>query len=174
MAGASRASAQGQDQFVVGISGGVSMPSGIGRTNHRAGPNGSVMLGIGSVDSPFGVRFDGTFTSLGRKTGPGTLGQGAARVADFSANFLFNVLGESERLYTVVGAGGYIYNPDGAGTTTTKDLAINGGLGLWLPWVNGFVEARVFNMYRALPDPATHLRGKRSLRIYPINFGLMF
>lgn len=174
MAGANRASAQGQDQFVFGIAGGVSLPSGLGADNHKLGPNAAIMVGMGSVDSPFGVRLDGMYTALGAKTGAGTFGLGRAKVMNVSAELLFNLIGQDQRLYFVGGAGGYNYNPDGAGTSATNDFAINGGLGIWLPFVNGFVEARWLNMYRALPDPATGLRGKKSLRIYPINFGLMF
>lgn len=169
-----RAEAQGQDQFVVGFSGGVMIPSGLGADNHKAGPLGSVMLGIGSVDSPFGVRFDGSYGALGSKTGTGTLGLGSARVANFSGNVLFSLLGQEKKLYFVGGAGAYNYSPDGAGKKSAKDLALNAGLGIWLPGVDGFIEARWFNLYRALPDPVTGLRGKRALRIYPISFGLMF
>ena len=174
LSSAGRVEAQGQDQFALGISGGVSIPSGIGADNHKLGPNGALMFGIGAVDSPFGVRFDGMYSALGSKTGTGTLGLGKARVTSVSVNFLFNLVGQDERVYFVGGAGGYNYRPDGAGQRATNDFAINGGLGLWIPGVNGFIEARLFNMYRALPDPATGLRGKKSLRLYPINFGLMF
>ena len=168
------AQAQGQDQFAFGVSGGVTIPSGLGADNHKLGPNGSVMAGIGSVDSPFGVRFDGMYSALGAKTGTGTLGLGRARVTSVSGNFLFNLVGQDERLYFIGGAGGYNYNPDAAGTRATNDFAVNAGFGIWLPGLNGFVEARWFNLYRALPDPATGLKGKKSLRIYPINFGIMF
>ncbi len=169
-----RAEAQGQDHFVVGFSGGVLIPSGIGADNHKVGPNGSVMLGVGGIDSPFGLRFDASYGALGSKTGTGTLGLGAARVTNFNGNVLFTLLGQSRKLYFVGGAGSYSYNPEARGIKTTTDLAVNAGLGLWLPAVNGFVEARWFNLFRALPDPVTGLRGKASLRLYPISFGLMF
>lgn len=171
---AGRAEAQGQDQFVYGISGGVMIPSGLGGDNHKLGPQGAAMVGIGSVDSPFGVRLDVMYGTLGSKSGTGTLGLGAAKVTNVSGNFLFRLIGQDERLYLVGGAGGYNYNPDGAGTRATNDFAINAGLGIWIPGFNGFVEGRWFNMYRALPDPVTGLRGKKSLRIYPISIGLMF
>ncbi len=171
---AGRAAAQGQDQFVYGISGGVMIPSGIGADNHKLGPQGAAMVGVGSVDSPFGFRLDVMYGGLGSKSGTGTLGLGAAKVTNVSGNFLFRLIGQDERLYFVGGAGGYNYNPDGAGTRATNDFALNAGLGIWIPGLNGFVEGRWFNMYRALPDPVTGLRGKKSLRIYPISFGLMF
>jgi hypothetical protein len=171
-----RVEAQGQDQFIFGISGGAMIPSGLGADNHKTGPLGSVMLGIGSVDSPFGVRFDASYGALGSKTGTGTLGLGSARIFNFNGNVVFTLLGQEKKLYFVGGAGSYNYSPDGpgAGARSTKDLALNGGFGIWLPFVDGFVEGRLFNMYRALPDPVTGLRGKRSLRIYPVSFGLIF
>lgn len=171
---AGRAHAQGQDQFVYGISGGVMIPSGIGGDNHKLGPQGAVMVGIGSVDSPFGVRLDVMYGALGSKTGTGTLGLGAARVTNVTGNFLVRLIGQDERLYFVGGAGGYNYNPDGSGTSATNDFAINAGAGIWLPGLNTFIEGRWFNLYRALPDPVTGLRGKKSLRIYPISIGIMF
>lgn len=171
---ATRAQAQGQDQFVYGISGGVMIPSGLAGENHKLGPQGAVMAGIGSVDSPFGFRFDVMYGGLGSKTGTGTLGLGDAKVTNVSANFLFRLIGQDERIYFVGGAGGYNYNPDGAGTRANNDFAINAGLGIWVPGVNAFVEGRWFNLYRALPDPVTGLRGKKSLRIYPISLGFMF
>jgi len=173
LAFAGRAEGQGQDQFVFGISGGAVIPTGLAADNHKAGPVGAVMMGIGGVDSPFGVRFDGMYASLGSKTGTGTLGLGSAKVTNVSVNALFTILGDAKRLYFVGGVGGYNYNPNGAGTKATNDLSINAGLGLWFPAVNGFVEGRWFNLYRALPDDAG-LNGKRSARFYPVSFGVMF
>jgi hypothetical protein len=170
---AGRAQAQGQDQFVYGISGGVMIPSGLGGDNHKLGPQGAAMVGIGSVDSPFGFRLDVMYGGLGSKTGTGTLGLGTAKVTNVSGNFLVRLIGQDERVYFVGGAGGYNYNPSGP-QRATNDFAVNAGLGLWIPGLNGFVEGRWFNMYRALPDPATGLRGKKSLTIYPISIGLMF
>ena len=169
-----RAQAQGQDQFVYGISGGVMIPSGLGGDHHKVGPQGSVMAGIGSVDSPFGVRFDVMYGSLGSKTAADTVKLGEAKVTSVSANLLVRLVGQDERIYFVGGVGGYNYNPNGAGTRATSDFAVNAGLGIWIPGINGFIEGRWFNMYRALPDPVTGLRGKKSLRIYPISIGLMF
>jgi hypothetical protein len=170
---AGRAQAQGQDQFVYGIAGGISIPQGLGADNHTAGPDGAVMVGMGSVDSPFGVRLDVMYGGLGRKTGTGTLGLGVAKVTNISGNFLFRLIGQDERVYFIGGAGGYNYNPSGP-RRATSDFALNAGLGIWFPGLNGFIEARWFNMYRALPDPDTGLRGKKSLRIYPLNVGIMF
>ncbi len=170
-----RADAQGQDQFAFGIAAGATIPSGPGADYHKTGVNGTLMWGIGGVDSPFGVRFDGMYSALGEKASVTALSpQGKAMLTSISANFLFKTIGGDTRLYIVAGAGGFAYNPDAAGTRAKNDFGINAGLGLWLPGLNGFVEARWFNFYRALPDPDTGESGKRSLRVYPITFGIMF
>ena len=172
---ASRLEAQGQDQFALGIAGGVTIPSGPASDYHTNGINGTLMWGIGGVDSPFGVRFDGMYSSLGRKkNSAGVSTQGSARLTSISANLLFKLAGSDMRLYTVGGVGGFTYNPDGAGTKANNDFGVNAGLGLWIPQVSGFVEARWYNFYRALPNEANTASGKRSLRIYPITVGIMY
>ncbi|MEO8577705.1 MAG: hypothetical protein ABI556_13430, partial [Gemmatimonadales bacterium] len=76
-----RANAQGQDQFAFGLSAGASIPSGQGADYHKTGVNGTVMWGIGSVDSPFGVRFDGMYSILGEKKNPSLVSpQGSAKL----------------------------------------------------------------------------------------------
>lgn len=172
---ASGLGAQGQDQFAFGLAGGITIPSGPARGYHTNGINGTLMWGIGGVDSPFGVRFDGMYSSLGeKKNAAGVSVQGKARLTSISANMLFKLLGSDTRIYAVGGVGGFTYNPDGAGTKAANDFGVNGGLGLWIPQFNGFVEARWYNFYRALPNEDNSAPGKRSLRIYPITIGIMY
>lgn len=172
---ATSAHAQGQDQFAFGLSAGATIPSGLGADYHKTGINGAVMWGIGGVDSPFGVRFDAMFSSLGEKKNITVASpQGSARLTSISGNFLFKTIGGDTRLYFVGGAGGFWYNPNASGTEAKSDFGVNAGLGLWLPAVNGFIEARWFNFYRALPNPDTGESGRRSLRIYPITLGIMY
>src|SRR6185503_7515133 len=59
------ARAQREDQFAWGIGGGATIPSGLANDYHKTGVHGDVSLGIGMVDSPWGVRFDGMYSSLG-------------------------------------------------------------------------------------------------------------
>ena len=166
---------QGQDQFALGISAGVTIPAGVGADLHKTGYNATVMWGIGSVDSPFGIRFDGMYSSLGEKSNTGlTTPVGEAKVTSISANFLINTLGSNYHLYLIGGLGGFSYNPDGAGTKSKTDFGLNAGAGLFLPGVNTFIEARWFNFYRALPDVDTNVSGKRALQIFPITVGVMF
>lgn len=169
------AAAQRDDQFVWGIGGGATIPSGWASDNHKVGGHGTLMLGIGGVDAPLGIRFEGSYGLLGERDNADVVTpQGSARVFTLMGNGIFNLYGNNKRLYAVTGLGGFWYNPDGPNTTAVNDFALNAGLGLWIPAINGFVEARWLNLYRALPDPVTGLKGKKSARLYPVTLGFMF
>ncbi len=171
----SQASAQRDDQFVWSLGGGVVIPSGLASDNHTAGPQGTLSFGIGMVDSPFGIRFDGMYAGLGDRTGRTTpTDQGSAKLFNLSGNAVFNVYGSNAHVYAVGGVGGYWYNPDGVGSKSKNDFALQAGLGVWVPFANAFVEAKWVNLYRALPDASTGELGKRSARLYPITLGIMF
>jgi hypothetical protein len=171
----SPASAQRDDQFVWGIGGGATFPSGVAHDNHSTGAHGLVSFGIGSVDSPLGIRFDGMYTSLGNRSGTDVpTDQGAARVFMLTGNGVFRIYGTETRLYSLIGAGGYWYNPNGRGSNAVNDFGVQAGLGLWLPFINGFVEGKIVNLSGAMPDPTTGVKGKKSARLYPVTLGIMF
>lgn len=170
-----RGAAQGQDQFAFGLSGGLVVPVDELKRHHTNGASGTASLAIGAVDSPFGVRFDFMYNAFGdRDGGAGVMDQGKARVLALTGNLIFSIYGQRNRLYAITGVGGYGYQPDGAGTEDETDFGINAGLGLWIPRVSGFVEARFHNAYRMLPDPADVTDRNRSARFYPITFGVLF
>lgn len=167
--------AQRDDQFALGAAVGVTLPSGLAHDQHVAGPHGTVMLGIGGVDSQFGIRFDGSYAVLGdRENVANVLDQGSTRIFSLMANGVIKLYGSDARLYGVGGLGGFWNNPDGEGTSARNDFALTAGLGFWIPRINGFVEAKWMNLYRALPDPVTGESGKRSARLYPISLGIIF
>ncbi len=176
----SDARAQREDQFAWGLAGGATIPSGIAADDHKTGVHGDLSLGIGMVDSPWGIRFDGMYSSLGDghhvTNTPGGIdpGQGKARVFMLSGSGIFNVYGSNTHLYALGGLGGYWYNPDGQGTKAKIDLGLQAGLGLWLGFANAFVEAKYVNLYRALPNPDTGENGKKSMRLYPVTLGIIF
>jgi hypothetical protein len=171
----STAGAQRDDQFVWGLAAGATIPSGIAKDNHEVGGHAQLSFGIGAVDSPFGIRFDGTYSFLGDADSDNLpIDQGKARVFNLMANGVFNLYGSNRHVYGIAGLGGFWYNPDGQGTKAVNDFALNAGLGLFLPGLHGFVEAKWVNLYRALPDPVTGLKGKKSARLYPITLGIMF
>lgn len=175
------ARAQREDQFAWGFGGGATIPSGLAADDHKTSAHGLASLGIGMVDSPWGVRFDGMYSGLGKSVhtvntpgGASDVTQGAAKLFMLSANGVFNIYGSNSHLYTIAGIGGYWYNPDGSGTSSKNDLGMQAGLGVWLNFANAFVEAKWVNLYRALPDPVTGESGKRSARLYPVTLGIIF
>lgn len=170
---ASSASAQRDDQFVFGISGGATFTSGDAHDQHSTGAHGVLSWGIGMVDSPWGIRFDGAYTSLGDRGTTTPVDQGSAKVFVLSGSGVFNIYGSNRHLYGIAGLGGYWYNPDGAGTSTKNDLALQGGLGIYLGFRHLFIEGKVVNLYRALPDEAG-VKGKRSAKLFPLTLGILF
>jgi len=168
------ASAQRDDQFVFGIGGGATFTSDVARDNHTTGAHGILSWGIGMVDSPWGIRFDGMYSSLGDAKGsPSPVDQGSAKFFLLGGNGVFNIYGSNTHLYALGGIGGYWYNPNGPGTSSKNDLAIQGGLGLFLPFSNSFIEVKVLNLYRALPNDAG-VKGKQSARLFPVTLGILF
>ena len=168
------AAAQRDDQFVWGISGGAAITSGRVSDHHETGPQGALMFGIGGVGSPIGIRLDASYTLLGDKSGTvGVQDQGEARIFSIIGNGILNLYGSNRHIYAIGGLGGFWYNPDGQGSVAVNDLIVGAGLGVFFPRL-GFIEARWTNLYRALPDPDTGLKGKQSARLYPVTLGIMF
>ena len=172
---AAEAGAQRDDQFAFGIGGGATFTSGAANDNHSTGAHGTLSWGIGMVDSPWGIRFDGMYSSLGdRDESALPVNQGAAKLFILSGNGIFNLYGSNTHLYGLAGLGGYWYNPDGPGTSSKNDLGLQAGLGIFLPFANAFIEAKWLNLYRALPDPVSGAKGKKSATLYPVTLGIMF
>ena len=169
----SLATAQRDDQFVFGISGGPTFTSGDAHDQHKTGVHGMLSWGIGMVDSPWGIRFDGTYSSLEDRASSTAVDQGSAKLFILGGNAIFNIYGSNTHIYGIAGLGGYWYNPDGPGTNTKNDLALQAGLGSYLGFGHLFVEAKVVNLYRALPD-ANGVKGKRSARLIPLTLGILF
>jgi len=170
------AQAQGEDNFAFGASTGIAVPATELRDYHTNGVNGTLILAIGSVDTPVGVRFDAMYNAFGDVNGtpesPNT--QGKAKILAITGNIVYDFFGQDTKLYFIAGVGGYTYKPTGAGIEDESDFGINAGLGVFLPFVNGFIEARFHNVYRSLPDPVSGAPGKKSAQFYPITFGVLF
>lgn len=170
-----RLAAQGQDQFAFGLSGGAAVVADNLKLHHTNGVNGTASLAIGAVDSPVGVRFDVMYNAFGdRERSAATTDQGKAKIISLTGNVVFDIYGQSTRLYTLVGAGGYGYQPDGAGTEDATGFGLNAGFGVWIPRISGFVEARFHHAYRLLPDQTDATKTNRSAQFYPITFGVLF
>jgi hypothetical protein len=170
----SQALAQREDQFAWSFGGGATLVGGRAADLHKTGAHGYGSLGIGMGDSPWGIRFDGMYSSLGSRERAGAQTEGSARVFMLTANGLLNIYGSNTHVYGLAGLGGHWYNPDGSGTKAENDFMLQAGVGVWLNFANKFVEAKWANLYRALPDPNTGVSGKRSAQLYPITLGIIF
>ena len=176
----SSAFAQREDQFAFSFGGGVTPVGGRASEVHTTGAHGFGSVGIGMVDSPWGVRFDAMYSSLGEKknvatpAGGFTSQQGSAKVFMLTANGIFNIYGSNTHVYAIGGLGGHWYNPSKSGTSAENDFMLQAGVGVWLNFANMFVEAKWANLYRALPDPNSGQEGKRSAQLYPVTLGIIF
>ncbi|HEX6574737.1 MAG TPA: hypothetical protein VF042_07165 [Gemmatimonadaceae bacterium] len=172
--------AQRDDQFVFGIGGGATFPTGVANDLHTVGAHGMASWGIGMVDSRWGIRFDGTYSSLGGRSsndavpGQAAITQGDAKVFILSGSGVVNLYGSNTHVYMLGGLGGFWYNPEGSGRRSKNDLALQAGLGVFLPVMNSFIEVKFVNLYRALPNTSTGVQGKKSAKLIPVTLGILF
>lgn len=164
MAALPRASqAQVDDQFSWGVTAGAAVPANTLAKDHNTGINGGITFAFGGVGQLFGLRVDGMFNRFGAKSDTA----GNARILGAAVNLVVGVLGDGNRVYLTGGVGGYGIRPGIKGRSGKNDFGINGGIGLWLPGVNGFIEARYHHFYRALEN-------KRPAVFVPITVGILF
>ena len=158
------ARAQVDDTFSWGVSAGAAVPANYLAKDHNTGVNGGLSFAIGGVDQLFGIRIDGMFNQFGAKSGTAA---GTTRILGGTLDLVLPVIGNGKSLYVIGGVGGYGIRPGVSGQTSVNDFGLNGGIGLWLPGVNGFIEARYNHFYRALPN-------KRPAIFIPITLGILF
>lgn len=157
--------AQVDDHYSWGLNAGAAVPAKELAKDHGTGVSAGVTFAFGGVGQLFGVRVDGMFNRFGAKSGTTA---GNARILGATINLVYSVFGESRsRLYVTGGVGGYGIRPDVPGQDSKNDFGTNGGIGLWIPSVSGFIEARYHHFFRALPD-------KRPAVFVPITFGVLF
>jgi hypothetical protein len=103
------------------------------------------------------------FNRFGAKSGTSA---GNAQILAGTLNLVVPFV-SSDRLYVIGGIGGYGFHSGIKGGTNTTDFGVNGGIGMFLPGLNGYIEARYNHFYRALPD-------KHAAVFVPIVFGILF
>jgi hypothetical protein len=158
------AGAQANDQFAWGVNGGAVVPANYLAKDHNTGASGGITFAMGGIGQLIGVRIDGLYNWLGAKTDTAH----DVRILGATINGVMPVFGfgESNRLYLTAGVGGYGIRAGVKGEGKT-DFGLNGGLGIWLPFINGFVEARYHHFYRAMPN-------KKPAVFVPITLGVLF
>ncbi len=158
------ARAQVNDQFSWGVNAGAAVPANYLAKDHNTGVNGGISMAIGAVGQLLGIRIDGMFNQFGARSGTTA---GTARILGGTVSLVLPLIGNNDRIYAIAGVGGYGIRPGVTGQPGVNDFGLNGGIGLWIPGVNGFLEARYHHFYRALPN-------KRPAVFVPITLGILF
>lgn len=158
------ASGQVNDQFSWGLTAGAAVPARDLADNHDTGWSGGVTFAFGSVGQLIGIRVDGLYNMLPGKSG--TDGRDA-RILGANFNLVASLMGTGDRVYVIGGVGGYGIRTGVPGVKAVNDFGINGGLGVWLPFANAFIEARYHHFYRALAN-------KQPAPFIPVTIGVLF
>lgn len=162
-AASSTSSAQSAKPVSLGISAGASIPiSDIGN-DYKTGWNGTVSLGLNSVGTPLGIRFDGMYNSFSAQDGVNLRDY---KIAGANANIVYALPGTGIRPYLIGGGGIYGLKYDDPTRDWTTKFGVNGGIGASFPLsgFNTFVEARLHHVFT---DTGT-------IQFIPVTFGISF
>ena len=160
----SSASAQVNDQFAWGLSAGAAFPVKELKKEHQTGINAGITLAFGGVGQLFGIRVDGMINRFPAKDDTDA---GNARIIGGTLNLVYSVFGTDNRLYAIAGVGAYGIRPDVPGQEGKTDFGTNGGIGIWLPGISSYLEARYHHFYRAFP-------GSKAAPFVPVTLGILF
>ncbi len=159
-------SAQSSKPVSLGIAGGAAIPIGSLSDAWSTGYNGTVALGLSSVGSPLGLRFEGSYNKfIGRNDG-GLNNQPDYRIIDGTANVVYALPGVGITPYLIAGGGYYGLKEDLPNLSSVNKFGINGGVGAMFPLsgFNTYVEARIHNVFT----------DGNSTRFIPVTFGILF
>ena len=162
-AASSTSSAQSTKPVSLGISAGAAIPiSDIG-DDYNTGWNGTVSLGLNSVGTPLGIRFDGMYNSFSAKD---AVSLRDYKIAAGTANIVYALPGTGIRPYLIGGGGVYGLKYDDPTRDWTTKFGVNGGIGAAFPLsgFNTFVEARLHHVFT---DVGT-------IQFIPVTFGISF
>ena len=163
--GASGLSAQSYKPVSVGIAAGAAIPVGDFADAFNTGFNGTVGLGLSSLGSPVGIRFEGMYNKFfGRDDIGGN--QPDARIIAGTANLVYSLPGQGIRPYLIGGAGYYSSKLDIEGIDSENKFGLNGGIGAMFPLsgFNTYAEARFHHVFTE----------GRSTQFVPVTFGILF
>lgn len=158
-------SAQSSKPVSLGIAAGAAIPISNLSDGFSTGYNGTVALGLSSVGSPLGLRFEGSYNKfIGRNDAFNS--NPDYRIIDGTANVVYALPGAGITPYLIGGGGYYSLKEDLPGLSSINKFGINGGIGAMFPLsgFNTYVEARVHDV----------LTDNGSTWFVPVTFGIMF
>lgn len=157
-------SAQSPKPLTVGIAGGAAIPLGDLADLYNTGYNGTVSLGLSSLGTPLGLRFEGMYNKVLGRDDVGNPPD--ARIVAGTANLVYGLPGVGIRPYLIGGAGYYGLKPDVDNIESENKLGLNGGIGAMFPLsgFNTFVEARLHHVFTDVS----------STQFVPVTFGILF
>lgn len=158
-------SAQALKPVTLGLAGGAAIPVGDIADFANTGYNGTVSLGLSSLGTPLGIRFEGMYNKLlGRDDVAGN--EPDLRILGGTANLVYGLPGVGIRPYLIGGAGYYGLKPDVPNIESENQLGLNGGIGAMFPLsgFNTFIEARLHHVFTDVS----------STQFVPVTFGILF
>lgn len=165
LVGGTTLSAQSYKPVSIGIAAGAAIPVGDFADFYNTGFNGTAALGLSSVGSPLGLRFEGMYNKFfGRDDVGGN--QPDARIIAGTANLVYSLPGQGIRPYLIGGAGYYGSKVDVNGAESNNKFGLNGGIGAMFPLsgFNTYVEARYHHMFTDVS----------ATQFIPVTFGILF
>lgn len=163
--GSTQLSAQSGKPVTLGIAAGAAIPVGDFADAFNTGYNGTIGIGLSSVGTPLGVRFEGMYNKF-----PGrndiSVNQPDSRIIAGTANLVYSLPGQGIRPYLIGGVGYYSLKLDLPSAESVNKFGINGGIGALFPLsgFNTYVEARFHNVFTDVS----------STRFIPVTFGILF
>ena len=171
-------------QVHFGLTGGWATPYGTTKDYAKSGWDAGLTLQIGAPLVPVWFRIDGTYADMAGVTQPlVVVGTGTSQFTIYGAsgNVAWAFIGSTlpTKVYIIGGIGYYnvmqkiaVTNPTGPPVTlTSTNFGYNAGLGV--KFSKFFFEARWTNIDGGL-DLTAYGKGKTSLEMVPINFGIVF
>ena len=157
--------AQSAKPVTLGIAIGAAIPVGDFSDGFNTGFNGTVGLGLSSVGTPLGIRFEGMYNKFGGRDDLG-VNQPDAQIIAGTASLEYSLPGQGIRPYLIGGAGYYGLKLDVPNAESTNKFGLNGGIGAVFPLsgFNTYVEARLHHIFTE----------NNSTQFIPIVFGIQF
>jgi hypothetical protein len=155
-------SAQYAKPVTLNIAAGAAIPVGDLSDRVNTGYNGTVGLGLHSMGTPLGIRFEGMYNKFGGRDDVGF--DRDIRIIGGTANLEYSLPGVGIRPYLIGGAGYYGRKLDNA--ESVNKFGLNGGIGAVFPLsgFNTYVEARLHHVFTE----------NNSTQFIPVVFGLQF